>query len=125
MWFRYSFSGYRPIFYFQSWHAGEFQGVGRDQHCAAPARLSCDQHVMGADRRAEAFELGADFTGLLGILRLEEPRGPCCRVQSFVSGERVEVTSGGSRNSQPLKSASLAAENSDDEFPLVLPLVLK
>jgi hypothetical protein len=83
-----------PNFLFSVLARGECQGVGRDQHCAAPARLSCDQHVIGADRRAEAFELGADFTGLLGILRLEESRGPCCGVQLFVSGERVEVTSG-------------------------------
>lgn len=61
----------RPVRHRETRHAFEFPPIRRDERRAASARLRRDQHIVGANRRAGAFQIGADVSGMSGIVGIE------------------------------------------------------
>src|SRR5262252_1998314 len=61
----------RPILTPQLRDVIEFGHVGRHQGCSSSARLPGNQHVVGADRPADGFELGSDRSRLTRVFLIE------------------------------------------------------
>lgn len=60
-----------PVFDRQALHSRELSHIVRNEHQLACARLSCDQHIIRANRHTGGGQLRADFAGVLCILGVE------------------------------------------------------